>query len=301
MSDTSRFTWLQPRALAEEDNDYDDRLLLLDGDSQPTSSPHLSKCPWPPLQPRMSPDDSSNDAGVFWTYERAAGVDAIAHKLSIQHLRPDYQPPSSSSQAATPASMTPPSVAESRPRVASSTSPAVTPSEQPRGEHSVSPRHQASAIREDDRLRRVNSYKFYNTIQSTQAIQKLVEDKICTTIKCNVLDLPMSASADAYHGTEMEVDPTSTQAADDLRDDAQFGKSLIEQLTEARHGSGILAMRRAGLPLYRSSTETALRCQNLVRNKPRMRKRTKLRDRPKQPAISAAAGLSVASKSSTPC
>lgn len=308
MSDP-QFTWLQPRALAEADDEQDDRLLLLDGHSQPTSPP-LPNHSWPALQPRMFPDESSHDG--LLTYVRAAGVDAVAEQLSIQNLRLETQPPSSASQpaatprssvipypprAVTPASLAPPPFAESRPRVASPTPPAVNPPRPPRGEDRIPSRRQASSLREDDRPKRAISSKFHDTIQSTRAMQKLVEGKICTTTKCSMLDLPTDAPTDVYDGTKMEVDLPSIQPDNDQEGDAEIEISLIEQLAEARRGSATLGMRRAGLPLYRSSTEAALRCQNLVRNKPRMRKRTKLRHRPTQSHMPAAAGSTVASTS----
>lgn len=319
MSD-HQFGRLQPRALAEGD-DNDDRLLL-DGESKSTSPATPNQpCkqhqhPWPTLQPCMPRDDFSHDSGQPLTYERAAGVDAIAHRLSIQHLRLDYQPPPSASQAAmaprssavpclplavAPTYLAPLPVAESRQMVVSSTQPAVSPSEPLREDKRDPSRHQASIPREDDRPRRINSSKFHSTIQNTRAMQTLVESRVCTRARCDMLDLPLEAATDVstHDCTEMEVDPTSIQDDDDLGDDTDIEKSLIEQLTEARHGNGTLGMRKVGFPLYRSSTETALRCQNLVRNKPRMRKRKKLRDQPRQSAISAAAGSSVASKSST--
>lgn len=99
--------------------------------------------------------------------------------------------------------------------------------------------------------------------------------------------------SDAYGINQMDLDPISLEVDEELGDGVEFEKSFLEMCVEARRASGTFGIRKNGFPLHRSSTETALRCQNLVRNKPRMRKRTKLRDKSSISAMSVAAGAAV--------
>lgn len=79
-----------------------------------------------------------------------------------------------------------------------------------------------------------------------------------------------------------------------MEDHVPFEDLSVESFMNWSRSDGSLALERHGFPLFRSSREVALRSQNLVRNKPRMRKRAKLRDKPSMSAIPAVSGLIVA-------
>lgn len=131
------------------------------------------------------------------------------------------------------------------------------------------------------RLRRQVSSKADNDPKNAWAIQTLFEDMVSTGAQCNVYTPPQAPATpvDAedtnvmdyeLEATSLEVDETTTGS------DAGYESFFIEKFLSLRRASGTTGIRRSGFPLHPSSTDTALRCQHLVRNKPRMRRRTKL-------------------------
>lgn len=320
------FSRPQPRAMA--DGDGHENQLLLPGESQPISpampkhkQPHQRR--WPVPQAAHH-DDLSHASEGFLTYERAAGVDAIAHKLSLQHLRLDHQAPPSAPKASIPpstlATSYPPLVdtkmavnlahldplptTETPNRILSPITSAVGgPFREEGGDYS---RQRPSVPQGGSRLQRTRSTKFHTTLQTTPVMRDLLEGTPCTRTERMVPDASPSAApahVQVRGSNEMDVDQytnsISIEVDDNLDDAAEFEKSLVEQLMEVRHRSEVLGTRKLGIPMYRSSTETALRCQNLVKNKTRMRKRTKLKDKASQSALSTAKGSPVATTSST--
>lgn len=318
---------LRPRGQANDDPSRVSPHVQVhaEGELQPSSSPLPNLPPrlqhqqqWPVLP--TPGDDYSHD--VDWTlrYERAAGVDVIArrvdaltHRLSRQHLRQDFQDfqdpstlpiqvPSTSGSSPTPCSLPaelgfevdpafqdPIPSAETRARTTSSLSPAWAPSGLFREGDRYPAGQRPSTSRENTPLRKNPSTNFRDTIQNYRAMDKPNEVMNCTRAHGSV-PKPLSVTptdAEAHDINLMDVDSTCLDVDSNAGGLTECG-ILLEKLMEARRSSGHLGMRQH---VYRSSTETALGCKNVVRNKPRMRKRTKLRDKPIQPAISAAAGL----------
>lgn len=322
------FSRRQPRAMADGDGDEDQ--LVLPGESRQVSAAvpnHKQpdrRC-WPMSQaPRH--DDFSQASQGFLKYERAAGVDAIAHKLSLQHLRLDHQasPPSpqpsrppgtlatrhaplvnvSTKTAFDPAHLGHLPATAAPNRILSRVTSAVGgPFSEEDGDYS---RQRPCAPQRDSRLQRTRSTKFHDTLQTTPAMRDLLEGTACTRAERTIPDasqLAAPAPVQVRDSNEMDVDQyanlTRIEVDDNPSDAAEFEKSLVEQLMEVRHTSEALGTRKLGIPIYRSSKETALRCQNLVKNKTRMRKRTsKLKDKAPRSAMSTAQGSPMATKSS---
>lgn len=318
----------RPQLRAMADGDGHENQLLLPGESQPTSlaMPNYKQPNqrfWPVPQASHH-DDLSHASEGFLTYERAAGVDAIAHKLSLQHLRLDHQaappapkasrPPSTlttsypplvnTKLAVDPAHLDPLPTTETPNKIRSPITSAVGGSF--REEDGDDSRQRPSVPQGDTRLQRTRSTKFHNTLQTTPAMRHLLESTTYTRTDRMVTHASRSAApahVQVRDSNEMDVDQCtnsiSIEVDDDLDNAAEYEKSLVEQLMEVRHKSEVLGTRKLGIPMYRSSTETALRCQNLVKNKTRMRKRTKLKDKASQSAMSTAKGSPVATTSST--
>lgn len=241
-----------------------------------------------------------------------ASIDAIAHELRRQHLRPDEHLPTHSSDLLSlslfnmdmevdPMFLNPP-VTGSPPRTATTSVPPTTdPSALTLEGGVTSPNPRDSARLEIKRVRRKISSKFYNRAPSNQAMQTLVEDMVHTGTQCDVRSPPVmtATNIEADHSTRLGIGGITLEVDENLDDDAGLESPLVERLMEIRRGSGSSGISKGGFPLYRSSTESALRCQNLVRNRPRMRKRTKIREKSSLSAMSAASGLTAASASTS--
>lgn len=264
---------------------------------------------------------SPNDALAYnseWTStcERTTSIDVIAQRLSRQHLRLDAHslPPSAQVTISTCSLTThclplagaelnlnssnpePSSSAGNRPRVSPATSPAMDPWEITGKGARELPRQRLSAPHEANQLRLKSSSRFHNTLRTTWAMQTLVEGMIGARTQCNVRATPSvtTVGSDPVDLNEMDLDPASLEVDEDPADGGGgLEEVFLDKCVEARRASGPFGIRKNGFPLHRSSTETALRCQNLVRNKPRMRKRTKLRDKSNMPAMSVAIGTAV--------
>lgn len=131
-------------------------------------------------------------------------------------------------------------------------------------------------------LRRQRSSKFDDGPQNACTIQTLVEGMVSTGTQCNAytpppeLDTPIPAVGANRMDYELEL--TCLEVDENPGDDADYESPFIEKFLSLRRTSGNTGIRKSGFPSHPSSTDTALRCQHLVvRNKPRMRKRSKLR------------------------
>ena len=126
-------------------------------------------------------------------------------------------------------------------------------------------------------LRRQPSSRFLNEAEAKDAIQTRVEEMISTGTQCNVYTPPLvpfvSIEADENEGIDSNMGATGLEVDEGVGNDDESEIALIDRLLSLRRASGTLGIRKSGFPLYPSSTDTALRCQNLVRNKPRMRRR----------------------------
>lgn len=140
------------------------------------------------------------------------------------------------------------------------------------------------------RLRRKPSSRFLNEAEANNTIQTRVEGMISTGTQCNVYTPPLvpivPIEADEDDGIDCEMGATGLEVDEGVGGDDESEVALIDRLLSLRRASGTLGIRKSGFPLYRSSTDTALRCQNLVRNKPRMRRR-KVRQKPSLSTMSA--------------
>lgn len=318
---------LGPRGQANDDRARVPPPVQRQGGSQPTSSPLPNP---PPQQPRqhqqqrpafLTPrQDSSHEVELPLKYERAAGVDVFAHrvdaitrKLSRQHLHQDYEDPSttptqlsiSSSSTAIPfrlpaefelevdpAFLAPSPSAGIMPMTASLMPPDEVPSGLYRAEDRDLVGRRPSSVRKTTLSRRRPSPQFRNITQNHRANDTPSEGLTCARTLPTVIEPPAVPLIDtgAHEATLMEIDATCLEVDSNLSGATECD-ILLEKLTEARRLGGPLGMKQV---VHRSSTETALRCRNVVRNKPRMRKRTKLRDQSSLPAMSAAAGLPAA-------
>ncbi|ROW13297.1 hypothetical protein VPNG_05527 [Cytospora leucostoma] len=239
-----------------------------------------------------------------WDKERLASIDIITRRLSDSHLRTDDSDnpsPSSRDSISTCSSATsyssptaskletnrryqqPLSSTACRRGMFSSISPATASS-------AVSPldddpvRSLPRSRQDLKRLRRQTSSKFHNDPQNTRAIQSLVEEMIATRTQCNV-SMPHLAptppvEANKTDGMDYEVEVTGLEVDENHGADADDETPFIDKFLTLRHASITTGIRKSGFPLHQSSTDTALRCQQLVRNKPRMRKRPKMRRQP---------------------
>lgn len=253
--------------------------------------------PWHPSNPTAN-DSSISGREIGPQRERTANMDILTHKLSNSHLRLDgnIPPPLSRYSASACPSVTSldlltedPCCRTSSPHAPSrrttNLSASLTTEPDP-------VRHSHNVKQDVRRLRRKPSSRFLNLLneaEGSSAIQTRVEGMVSAGTQCNVYQpslVPVvPIEADDYDGMDCEVGATSLEIDDGDGDDAP-GIPLIDKLLSLRRASGTLGIRKNGFPLYRSSTDTALRCQNLVRNKPRMRRR-KGRQKPSPSTMSA--------------
>ena len=141
------------------------------------------------------------------------------------------------------------------------------------------------------RLSRQRSTQFHNNPNNTRAIQNLVEGMIASGSQCNVHRtspppltptsaerlLPILEPDDEMTidvGLELQVDdaylhgPTSATEKEEA--------FLIETMMSLRRAGAPAGVRKVGTLQYRASAEAALNCTNVVKNRPRMRKRNRL-------------------------
>lgn len=277
----------------------------------PISRPDTLFAPFNPFPDRVSLSSSLvSDVGSSCiplsplTYQRASGgsrsVDAITLALSRQHLNNDTQnslvevpastsasslatpsptagaaPPFSTSRQNTSASL----LSESQPHPATVTPP--DPQSYPPSQHDTLEANKDHSVEINDsfRLWQKIPTRYPMVINKNEATQTLLESMICSETQCNVQTFTLPASpvcgqqGPCPRGNEpaLEVDQIMT-------DDMNLEDPLLDRILGARRGIKPAGITKSSLPGYRSSTETALRCRNLVRSKPRMRKRTKVRE-----------------------
>lgn len=238
------------------------------------------------------------------------GIASITRRLSNSHLRigDGHHPPSllrgststcslASSQFA-PSSLGMEADHHPKPSMSSRSPPLMaSPSASPLEENLV--RSLPHPKQDMKHLRRQISSKFNHDAQSNRAIQARVEGMISTGTLCNVYTPPLDSTApidaDDTNNMDFEMQATSLEVDDNPDDDTQYESPFIEKFLSLRRSSGLSGIRKSGFPLHQSSTETALRCQHLVRNKPRMRKRSKLKRQSSLAAISTGDAPSVGS------
>lgn len=106
----------------------------------------------------------------------------------------------------------------------------------------------------------------------------LLENMICSGTQCNVSAPPLSNLISTGAGLTRTGGEGILEVDNAMTGDDDFEIPAIKEYLEARRARRPAGIVKNGLlPAYRSSTDTALRCHNLVRNVPRMRKRTKIR------------------------
>ncbi|KAJ0107384.1 hypothetical protein J7T55_009348 [Diaporthe amygdali] len=258
--------------------------------------------PWHTSNSTLITDDSFTSGQQAESHrQRTASMDVLTHKLSNSHLRlgdsvppPLYRYPTSACSSVTsldqptdprmemdPCCQKLSSYVPSLLAATSSTSSAAEP------DH---PRHSHNFKQDVRRLRRQPSSLFLNESGGNSAIQTRVEGMISTGTQCNVYTPPLvpvaPIEADDNDGLDYGVGATGLEIDEGAGDDDESGIPFLDKLLSSRRASGTVGIRKNGFPLYRSSTDTALRCQNLVRNKPRMRRR-KARQKPPSPTMSA--------------
>ncbi|KAF3761028.1 hypothetical protein M406DRAFT_334642 [Cryphonectria parasitica EP155] len=275
------------------------------------------------------PDDLAGSCACLGTspspHESTTSIDAIALALSRQRLRldacsspprPDVRAsddelgpaPQSTTTAVVPlevdqAYQGPSASSEIRPFNVPSVSAAVVEKAAGPLSDEDSFELRASIADNNRRLRRRMSSRFH-TIGQNSRETKGVEEGDMTRCRTQYGARPsLSSGTDVIRtlnfGENMEVDSPSLEVDEHASRDTESVRQSIEEYLATRRQNAAIGFDSSGQPLYRSSTETALRCRNLVKNKPRMRKRTKLRDKPSNAAIPAAASLGPTSTPTT--
>lgn len=238
-----------------------------------------------------------------FTYERASGgsrsVDAITLALSRQHLHNDSQnslveiPASNIASLATPSSMTEvapqvspslqntiaSSLSESRPIAATLRTPD-PPSYPPSHQGTqYADKHHSVGTNDSTRLWQKIPSKYSKVLNKSEATQTLLESMICSETQCNVQTSSLPApSTREQQGLCSTGNEAALLVDEIMTDDMDLEEPLLDKILGTRCGIKPAGISKSSVPGYRSSTETALRCRNLVRSKPRMRKRTKMRE-----------------------
>lgn len=238
------------------------------------------------------------------------GIASITRRLSNSHLRiyDGHHPPpllrGSTSTSSLASSQLAPNLlgmeADDHPKPSTSSGPPplmTPPSASPLEENLV--RSLPHPKQDMKHLRRQISSTFNHEAQGSRAIQARVEEMVSTGTQCNVYTPPLDSTApidaDDTNNMDFEMQAASLEVDENPDDDTQYESPFIERFLSLRRASGLSGIRKHGFPLHQSSTETALRCQHLVRNKPRMRKRSKLKRQSSLAAISTGDAPSVGS------
>lgn len=140
------------------------------------------------------------------------------------------------------------------------------------------------------RLARQRSSHFNNNPDNTRTIQTLVEDMIASGSQCNVRGASASPLTPTWARTgggpllepddevhfdarcmDLEVDEAfaSGRTSDTEREET----FLMETVLSLRRAAAPAGVRKVGSLQYRASADAAMSCANVVRNRPRMRKR----------------------------
>lgn len=293
----------------------------------PISRPDRLFAPFNPFPSQVHlPSSPVNDVGSSstppspLTYERASGgsrsVDAIAFALSKQHLHNDSQnslveiPASTSASLATfcplpevaqPVSLsgqgaTASSLSDSRPRAALLSSPDPPSYLPPHQDAPDADKHDSVGTNDSTRQWQKIPSKYPKVLHKNEATQTLWENMICSETQCNVQTSFVPAP---LLGGQQGPCPTRNETAllvdEIMTDSMDLEEPLLDKILGARCGIKSAGISKNPLLGYRSSTETALRCRNLVRSKPRMRKRIKMREQSSSSAMPPAARPTVAS------
>lgn len=295
----------------------------------PISRPDTLFAPFNPFpnQAHLPSSFVSDDVGSSsipsspFTYERASGgsrsVDAITSALSRQHLHNDSQnslveiPASNFASLATPSPMaedapqhspllqdtaTASLSLESRPHAATLRLPDPPSCPPPQQDTQYADKHHSVGTNDSTRLWQKIPSKYSQVLNKNEAIQTLLESMICSETQCNVQTSSMPApSTRGQQGPCPTGNETALVVDEIMTDNMDLEAPLLDKIMAARCGIKSAGISKSSLPGYRSSTETALRCRNLVRSKPRMRKRTKMREQSSSSAMPSAARPTVAS------
>lgn len=138
-------------------------------------------------------------------------------------------------------------------------------------------------------------------ISSSLATQTLVEGVVSSGTQCRVPHPPVPAPANFTARLSFSTPPEHRlrQAHHEMTDNAPREGSTVESFSARSRSGRSRGLERYGLLRYQRSEEVALRCPNLVRRKPRMRRRAKLREKSSMSSIPAASDSTVVSSSST--
>ncbi|KAF6802522.1 hypothetical protein CSOJ01_11529 [Colletotrichum sojae] len=135
------------------------------------------------------------------------------------------------------------------------------------------------------RSRRQWHSRFANNPNNARAIESRLSDMISDKSQCNVRQPPTTASKSVPQNPSLpQIEADGSQDLEPcarIEPDEDFcaevdSQSMMHRLLAANreHSMGPDgATRRYGALRFRGSAETALRCQNVVRHRPRMRKR----------------------------
>lgn len=157
---------------------------------------------------------------------------------------------------------------------------------------------QEPAAPDTKRLSRQRSCQFNNNPDNARSIQTLVEGMIASGSQCNVRPAPATPLTPLFPRGRVPF----LQADDGVKFDAscldlQVDEAfvswrtpdtereemlLIESVVSLRRAGAPGGVRKAGVLQYRASDDAAMSCANLVRSRPRMRKRGKRRRRDSQ-------------------
>lgn len=135
------------------------------------------------------------------------------------------------------------------------------------------------------RLSRQRSSQFNNDPNNSRTIQTLVEDMIASGSQCNVhraSQPPLTPTSPNTlgpgDGVKVDVDCMHLQVddayANGLTLDAEKEEALLmKTMMSLRRAGAPSGVRKIGLLQYRASADAAFNCVNVVRSRPRMRKR----------------------------
>lgn len=238
--------------------------------------------------PDYSAEDVTSRGNAQPHREGTASMDVLTHKFSSSHLRLDNGTSAPLSRYSASACSSVASFGQPPEPILEAGTCCPGPSLELPGRHATSSsiasttepdlaRHSHNNKQDVRRLRHKPSSRCLKEAAAVGAIQSRVEQMISSSTQCNVYTPPLvpvvPIEADDHNDVAHEVVGTTLEVDDNPGGDDESELALIDRLLSLRRASGTLGIRKSGFPLYRSSTDTALRCQNLVRNKPRMRRR----------------------------
>ncbi|KAJ9156519.1 hypothetical protein NKR23_g1285 [Pleurostoma richardsiae] len=235
------------------------------------------------------PDIPYNEADRYPPKPKRASVDSITQKLSDQHLRlvdelyasrplqPLSFPCNSEQLEFSPALEVddepdrPLSPLETMPHGFTSSLSSQRPIVSPPEEYVLKASEDSRRV-----MRKINA-QFNNNPVNVKAVHSLVEDMIATGNQCNVYSTtpvtPQAAEPDNADRMDLESD---TLEVDDANcEEGLVDDSALENLVSLRHASMPNGIRKHGPLRFRTSADIALRCPNVVRSVPRMRRRRK--------------------------